>query len=100
MNEFKVRGEFSGHDCAKKPKRDGTDAWMGKVLVTVDNSYTVRGEQKVKMDTIPFDAYGKAAEEATKISFGDIVEVTFRPEGREWQGKHYAQLKLVNIEQV
>ena len=90
----KMTIEFEGvlASVEKKTSAKGT-AFANMV---VDRSYDYKGE--TKHEPIPLTAFGDAAK--TDAGDGDVVKVTARVGGREYNGKFYAQLTATKIEAV
>lgn len=89
MNEFKFAGTVSGLEV--KTTKAGKQFATFTVLASDD--YNPERQLQVRMT-----AFGKAAE--TVIGLGDFAQViaSGKIDSREWQGKHYLDLKALNVE--
>jgi hypothetical protein len=91
MNEFK----FSGTISALEVKQTKAGKQFATFTMLAPDSYDAERQLQVRMT-----AFGKAAE--TVIGLGEFAEViaSGKIDSREWQGKHYLDLKALNIESV
>lgn len=88
MNEFKFAGTISGLEV--KTTKAGKEFATFTVLASDD--YNPERQLNVRMT-----AFGKAAE--TVIGLGDFAQViaSGKIDSREWQGKHYLDLKAIEV---
>lgn len=98
---FKIKGTFFSHSIATRDKKDGSGTFTaGDAIFEIDNSYEYQGEQRLKMDLVPFNCYGKTAEKAMTLTRGEEMEITFQLEGQEYKEKNYPRIKAAFIHHV
>lgn len=91
MNEFKFAGTISGLEV--KTTKAGKQ--FATFTVLANDSYDPNRQLQVRMT-----AFGKAAE--TAIGLGNFAQVVAsgKIDSREWQGKHYLDLKALEVQAI
>lgn len=95
---FTLIGTFMGATVEEKARKDGNGTFKtGQALIEYMHSYTSKGETVEKVILFPFKIFGRTAEEAEKMQFGQLVKVTFELDSYESKGKRWPDVKAVFI---
>lgn len=95
---FTVKGKFVSHNVQYRDKKDGSGQFIaGDAVFAIDNSYHYQGEDKVKIDNVPFNCFGKTAEKILELTTGEEMEITFCLEGTEYKDKQYPRIKAAFV---
>jgi len=87
MNKFEIRGTF------ERTETFVTKA--GKEIITL-----ILGTDGQYPQLVPIKCFGRMVDSAKECAKGDMVEVTGRLGGRDWNGKVYGEAVAETIEVV
>lgn len=93
MNQFNFAGVISGLEV--KTSKAGKNFCTFN-LVAQEQGY----KNETKEITVKMTAFGKASEEIIGSGEGAFVKVSGKLDSREWQGKHYVDLKALNVTEI
>jgi single-stranded DNA-binding protein len=88
MNQFTFKGQIIGIET----KTTQAGKTFATFTVAAPDSYNPQKVLNVKMT-----AFGKASEEVLALGEFATCTVTGKLDSREWQGKHYIDLKAMSV---
>ena len=91
MNEYKMTGTINALEL--KPTKNGGEFAIFNLICT-EPGY--KGE--VKTITAKMTAFSKTAEAVKMAGENATVTITGKIESREWQGRHYVDLRAMTVE--
>lgn len=79
-------------DEEKRTSKQGNEyPFRAFVVETQDNGFT---------DDLYFEVVGQEVEDTWKLKEGEAVEVRYKPQSREYNGKWYVRLRLFGIKSI
>jgi len=90
---FTEKGKLSHlYDEEKRKSKAGNDyPFRAFVVETTDNGFT---------NHLYFEVIGQEVEDTWKLQQGDEVEVRYKPQSREYNGRWYVRLRLYEIKKI